>query len=102
MKTYGGVEVQLHSSLISALNGGGWSASLQGHFPLGERTQVPSEQEVAGWRGKLEPVLMLWRREKLLLLSRTEPRFSKWYNPYSKPYTKVNCAKGDETYIVPV
>jgi hypothetical protein len=27
MKTYGGVEVQVHASLTSALNGGEWSAS---------------------------------------------------------------------------
>jgi hypothetical protein len=37
MKTRGGVEIQLHEFLISALDGGEWSASHPGRFTPGER-----------------------------------------------------------------
>jgi hypothetical protein len=37
MKTYGGVEVQLHALFTSALDGGVWSASRIGDFIPGER-----------------------------------------------------------------
>jgi hypothetical protein len=37
MKTIGGVEVQLHAFLTSALDGGEWSASHPGCFTPGER-----------------------------------------------------------------
>jgi len=36
LKTSGGVEVQLHAFLISALDGGEWWASQVGHFTLAE------------------------------------------------------------------
>jgi len=35
MKAYGGVEVQLHPSFASALDGGEWSASRPGSSPQG-------------------------------------------------------------------
>jgi hypothetical protein len=37
MKTYCGVEVQIHAFLTSALDGGEWSASQPGHFNRRER-----------------------------------------------------------------
>jgi hypothetical protein len=37
IKTYGGVDVWLHSFLTSALDGGEWSASLPGRFTLRKR-----------------------------------------------------------------
>jgi hypothetical protein len=40
MKTYRGMEVQLHAFLTSALHGGEWSASRPGRFTFGERASV--------------------------------------------------------------
>jgi len=37
VKTYGGMEVQLHAFLTSALDGGEWSASRAGYFTPMER-----------------------------------------------------------------
>jgi hypothetical protein len=37
MKAYGGVDVQIHIFLTSALAGGEWSASRPGRFTTGER-----------------------------------------------------------------
>jgi hypothetical protein len=34
MKTYGGIEANLHAFLTSALDGGEWSASHSGHLSL--------------------------------------------------------------------
>jgi hypothetical protein len=49
MKAYGGVDVQSHVSLTSALVGGEWSASRPGLFTLGER--APSTHWIRGWAG---------------------------------------------------
>jgi hypothetical protein len=46
MNTYGGVEVQLHAFLTSALVGGEWSASCPG-FISSER--APGTQCIGGW-----------------------------------------------------
>jgi hypothetical protein len=43
MKEYGGMEVWLHSSLTSALDGGEWST-----LPLGKEPPVPIGEH-AGW-----------------------------------------------------
>jgi hypothetical protein len=44
MKTYGGVDVQIHVFLTSALVGGDWSASRPGRFSLGTHW-------IGGWVG---------------------------------------------------
>jgi hypothetical protein len=49
MKTYWGVEVQLHSFLTSALDGGEWSASRPGRFKPKER--APGTHWIGGWVG---------------------------------------------------
>jgi hypothetical protein len=49
MKTYGGVDVQIHIYLTSALVGGEWSASRPGRFTLGERD--PIVHFIGGWVG---------------------------------------------------
>jgi hypothetical protein len=52
MKTYWGMEVQLHSFLTSALDGGEWPASRPGRFKL----RYPLDRKLRGhqsrsWRG---------------------------------------------------
>jgi hypothetical protein len=47
MKTYGGVDVQIHVFLTSALVGGEWSASHPGLFTPGER--APGTHWIEGW-----------------------------------------------------
>jgi hypothetical protein len=47
MKTYWGVEVQIHAFLTSALDGGELSASRPGSFKPRER--VPSNHWIGGW-----------------------------------------------------
>jgi hypothetical protein len=46
MKTYWGVEVQLHAFLISALDGGEWSASRTGRFDPWERAERQINKDV--------------------------------------------------------
>jgi len=43
MKTYGGVEVQLHAFLTAMLDGGEWSASRPRPFIPGETVTGPTE-----------------------------------------------------------
>jgi hypothetical protein len=47
MKAYGGVDVQIHIFLISALSGGEWSASRPCLFNPGERALGP--HWIGGW-----------------------------------------------------
>jgi hypothetical protein len=49
MKTYGGVDVQIHAFLTSALVEGEWSASRPGLFTPGERATVT--HWIWGWVG---------------------------------------------------
>jgi hypothetical protein len=49
IKTYGGVEVYLHAFLISALDGGEWSASHPGRYTNRERS--PDTHWIGGWVG---------------------------------------------------
>jgi hypothetical protein len=49
MKGYGGVDVQIHIFLTSALVGGEWSASRPGRFTPEER--APSTHQIGGWVG---------------------------------------------------
>jgi hypothetical protein len=47
MKMYGGVEVQIHVFLNSALVGGEWSVSRRGRFTQGE--EAPGTHWIGGW-----------------------------------------------------
>jgi hypothetical protein len=49
MKAYGGVPVQIHIFLTSALVGGEWSASRHRHFDPRER--APGTHWIGGWVG---------------------------------------------------
>jgi hypothetical protein len=49
MKTYGGVDVEIHIFWISALSGGEWTASSPCRFIPGERT--PGTHWIGGWVG---------------------------------------------------
>jgi hypothetical protein len=60
MKAYGGVDVQTHVFLTSALAVGEWSASRpRPLYPQGKEPPVPIGQE-AGWAP--EPVSTTWRK----------------------------------------
>jgi hypothetical protein len=45
MKEYGGVDVQIHVFLTSALAGSEWSASGPGRFTTGEKAPIPIGKE---------------------------------------------------------
>jgi hypothetical protein len=47
MKGYGGLDVQIHILLTSALIGGEWSASRPGSFTPGEK--APGTHWIGGW-----------------------------------------------------
>jgi hypothetical protein len=47
MKAYGGVDVQIHTFLTSALDGGEWSASRPCRFTTRER--APGTHWIGGW-----------------------------------------------------
>jgi hypothetical protein len=71
MKAYGGVAVQIHIFLISALAGGEWSASRPGHCTPGER--VSGTHWIGGWvdpRASLDDV----EKRKFLILPGLEIR----------------------------
>jgi len=62
MTTYGRMEVQLHTFLTKALDGGEQLASHPSCSTPGRRALGPTEQE-AGWGP--EPVWTRWWREKI-------------------------------------
>jgi hypothetical protein len=62
MKTYWGVEVQLHGFLTSALDGGEWSALRPGRFTSRER--APGTHWIGGWVG-LRAVLCAGVKRKI-------------------------------------
>jgi hypothetical protein len=66
MKAYGGVDVQIHIFLTSALIGGEWAASHSGRFISGE--MAPGTYGRGGW---MEPRAGLDDTDKIL-----DPRYS--------------------------
>jgi hypothetical protein len=60
MKTYGGVNVQIHVFLASALVGGEWSDTRPGRFTPVEKPPVSIVYK-GGWAP--EPVWTTWRKE---------------------------------------
>jgi hypothetical protein len=65
MKTYGGVEVQIHIFLTSALVGGEWSDSRPCRFTPGERT--PGTHWIGGWVGPIAGLDYVEKRKLLTL-----------------------------------
>jgi hypothetical protein len=88
MKTEGGVDVNIHVFLTSAVVGGEWSASHPGRFIPGER--APGTHWIGGWAP--EPFWTLQGLELLSLcrtacsqsLYRLSYRGSHWYEYYAK------------------
>jgi hypothetical protein len=68
MKAYGGVDVQIHIYLTSALAGGEWSASRPCRFTAGER--APVTHWIGGWVDRLDDV----EKRKFLTLQGLEFR----------------------------
>jgi len=60
MTTYGGVEIQLHAFLTSALAGHEQSASLPSHFTCGAR--APGSHLIGGWVGPWASLDMVAKR----------------------------------------
>jgi hypothetical protein len=60
MKTYGGVDVEIHVFFAFALAGGEWSASRPGRFTPRKELPVPIGKDAGRTP---EPVRMTWRRE---------------------------------------
>jgi len=90
-KTYWGMEVQLHSFLNSALDGGEWSASCPG-------VRVRGTHSVAGWVGSRTGLDAVAKREKghlacsLVSMLTQIPRLqTKAYSSFSAP--KLNALR---------
>jgi hypothetical protein len=73
MKTYWGVEIQLHAFLTSALDESEWLASRLGRFTLGERALInPSIRDWVSPRAGLDVVA----KKQYIPLPGIEPRSS--------------------------
>jgi hypothetical protein len=69
MKAYGGLDVQTHVFLISALDGGEWSVSRPSRFtPEGKNPRYPLERRLCG------PQSRSGRREEEKILGPTRAR----------------------------
>jgi hypothetical protein len=87
MKTYGGVDVQIHIFLTSALVGGEWSASRPGRFTPRER--APGTHWIGGWVGPRAGLDDVDKRNFLTLLGlelRPIGRPSRSQSPYRLRY----------------
>jgi hypothetical protein len=72
MKTYWGVEAELHVFLTSALDGGEWSASHSGRFTCRER--APLTGWIGGWVGPRAVLDMVVKRKIPSLCREPNPR----------------------------
>jgi len=74
MKTYGGVNVELHAFLTSALDGHEWSASRRGCFSSKERDS--GVHLIGGWVGSTPGLNATVKWKKSLPLPEIESRSS--------------------------
>jgi hypothetical protein len=99
MKTYWGVDVQIHAFLTSALGGGEWSDSRPGRFNLGER--APRTDSIGGWVGTRAGLDAVTGRKKIPIIDpagKWTPVFhplpclyADWANPaQSQSVTSIN------------
>jgi hypothetical protein len=65
MKMYGGVDVQIHDFLTSALVGGEWSDSRPGRFTPGGK--APGTHWIGGWAGNRTGLDDMEKRNFLIL-----------------------------------
>jgi hypothetical protein len=79
MKAYRGVEVQIHSYLTSALDGGEWLASRPGHFT--PREKGPGIRWMGGWVGPRAGLDAVVRKKIPNLCRDSNPRSSSSYSP---------------------
>jgi len=56
LKHTGGVEMQIQSFLVSALDGGEWSASCSGHLTLGKESWYPLIHSQSGICGEQKKI----------------------------------------------
>jgi hypothetical protein len=87
MKTYWGVEVQLHALLISALNGGEWSASRPNRFTPRERAS--GIHWIGGWVGPRAVLEAVAKRKNPSLRRESNPR-TPIVQPVAQHYTELS------------
>jgi len=81
MKTYMGVESQLHAFLNSALDGGEWLISRSGSFTLGAR--IADTNWIGGWMGPRVDLDTGCKEKRSLPLPRIESRSSRPSSHYT-------------------